>query len=178
MVTAKFADHTPVHRLAGQLARAGVTVTTCGGVDGKPGHATVWDARTGEPLLELTGLKEKVKSVAFNRDGTRIATGAFAHYWESPGAREVKVWDARTGMIFLDVTEARPPVGVGPFDATGWNVAFSADGKRLLAGRSTHLTGGGRVKVWDAETGKPLVEGMGPGRRLKGASSTSRVPAT
>ncbi len=53
----------------------GTRIVTGGGGDGKPGHATVWNAQTGAQVLELKGFKEWVHSVAFSPDGTRILTG-------------------------------------------------------------------------------------------------------
>src|SRR5262249_31272331 len=62
----------------------GTRIVTGGGGGSKPGgkgdeqlgEATVWDARTGAPLVELQGLKEWVHGVAFSPDGTRIVTAA------------------------------------------------------------------------------------------------------
>src|SRR5262249_722410 len=55
------------------------------------GEATVWDAHTGAPLVELKGLKEWVNSVAVSPDGTRIVTAAATA--RGVWAPELKVWD-------------------------------------------------------------------------------------
>ena len=133
------------------------------------GEATVWDAHTGAPLVELKGLKEWVNSVAVSADGTRIVTGAACpgEIWRP----EVKVWDVKTGTIRLDLTpkSGRTPVGGGWAGAManqgerGVSVAFSPDGRRFVVGaRPTKgLTVGRAVQVLDVETGTVLVEMKG-----------------
>ena len=54
----------------------------------EPATARVWDAATGEELFTLTGHTDWVVGVAFNHDGTRIATAS----WDETA----KVWDAAT----------------------------------------------------------------------------------
>src|SRR5262249_36757821 len=84
----------------------GTRIVTGGG-GGKPGgkgdeqlgEATVWDAKTGAPLVELQGLKEWVHGVAFSPDGTRIVTAAGR---VQRGGAELNVWDATTGTVLLD----------------------------------------------------------------------------
>jgi hypothetical protein len=103
-----------------------------------PGEVKVWDARTGQPLLDLEGQLTKVSCVCFNPDGQRLA-GA--------GGREVKVWDAQTGEQLLTLK-----------GHTGWvtGVCFSPDGQRL-ATRSAD----GTTKVWDARIGQELLAFQG-----------------
>jgi len=47
----------------------------------------VWDAATGEEIVELRGHRSFVWSVAFSPDGTRLVSGS--------GDGTVRVWDAR-----------------------------------------------------------------------------------
>src|SRR5262249_14724180 len=56
------------------------------------GVATVWDANSGMPLVELKGHRGWVRSAAFSQDGTRIVTQE-----ATQGSTTMKVWDARTG---------------------------------------------------------------------------------
>src|SRR5260370_1122292 len=58
------------------------------------GTARVWDARTGDQLVECKGHTDEVMSVAFSPDGLRLATG-------SMDAR-APVWDARTGEKLVE----------------------------------------------------------------------------
>ena len=55
--------------------------------------ARLWDARTGQPLLELKGHRFPVDSVVFSPDGMQLT---------SQGVDEVFVWDVTTGKRLLD----------------------------------------------------------------------------
>ena len=120
------------------------------------GEATLWDARTGEALLELKGLKETVGSVAFSPDGERIVTAGYRD--GNRGGAELKVWDAKTGTLLLDLTQPVPDPRGTRFGERGGSVAFSPDGARFVAGGVRNNGVGTKVKVWDARTGEVLVE--------------------
>jgi WD40 repeat protein len=52
----------------------------------------VWDARSGAPLLALTGHPDRVFSVAYSPDGRRLASGSSdttAQVWDAPGGAEL-----------------------------------------------------------------------------------------
>src|SRR5262249_12572118 len=95
----------------------------------------------------------------FSPDGTMIATGAAQpdDAFHSTGGYELKMWDARTGTVLYDLTEPMQEV-FGPA-VRGWNVAFSPDGTRFVAGGgNNHDNLGTAVNVRDARTGKIIVE--------------------
>ncbi len=98
--------------------------------------ARLWDARTGEFLVELNGHTDPVNSVAFSPDGTRLLTGS----WD----KTAKLWDARTGKHLRDFNGHTAQV---------FCVAFSPDGRRLVTGGGSAPT-----KIWDAQTGMSLLE--------------------
>ncbi|KAG8984113.1 hypothetical protein FRB90_005558, partial [Tulasnella sp. 427] len=78
-----------------------------------------------------------ISSVAFSRDGKRIASGS------SDGT--VRLWDAETGQQSGEPLEGHTdPVA---------SVAFSTDGKRIASG-----SWDGTVRLWDAETGQQSGE--------------------
>jgi hypothetical protein len=133
-----FGGHTgPVHCLA--VSPDGRRFAS-GGADTGAGDALlVWDASTGEKALSLRGHGGSVSAVAFSPDGSRLASGG------KDGA--VKVWDTASGQ------EVRTLSGPG---GTVTALAFSPDGTCLAAA-------GRAVLVWDAATGKQLLEFDGQG---------------
>ncbi len=107
----------------------------------------VWEARTGEELLNLKG---QHTSVAWSPDGQRLASGGSYD-------RTVKVLEARTGKVLLDLKGHTDHVS---------SVAWSPDGKRIVSASTKldltklGLPGGnvsGEVKVWEARTGQELL---------------------
>jgi WD40 repeat protein/serine/threonine protein kinase len=89
-------------------------------------------ATTGVPLRLLTEHTDKVHSVVFSPDGTRLASGS--------GDYTARIWDARTGQVLLTCRDHKADVK---------RVAYSPDGK-WLATASFDRT----VKLWDAVTGQ------------------------
>jgi WD40 repeat protein len=132
------------------------------------GEAIVWDARTGEALLELKGFKEGVNSIAISPDGTRIITGG-GEPGEDGDKVELKVWDARSGAVLLDLTQEAE--GGGFIGHTGASVAFSPDGTRFVAGGLNWKgSEANRATVRDAATGASVLE-------LKGHKGTIQCVA-
>jgi WD40 repeat protein len=90
----------------------------------------VWDATSGQHVLDLEGHTQRVTSVAVSPDGGRVASGS--------EDKTVKVWDAATGQALKTLQHEN---GVK-------SVAFSPDGLRIFA------ASGGHVSVWDVATGR------------------------
>jgi WD40 repeat protein len=136
----------------------GTRIVTVGGQSGAH-EATVWDAQTGAELLVLTGHTNQVLCAAFSPDGTHIVTGCMDG--------TAKVWDARTGTPRLEMNAHR-----GELDKPGqevqarawYCVAVSPDSTRILSGGGEPEKPGAAT-VWDARTGKALLE-------LKGLKGT------
>jgi WD40 repeat protein len=102
------------------------------------GSAKIWDAATGEVMLDLfpEDFDFGVSAVAWSPDGTRIVT------FSADGLG--RIWDAMTGeelMVFTGVSSAAGPV-----------IEWSPSGNRILTAGE-----GGEVKVWDANTGRELL---------------------
>jgi WD40 repeat protein len=93
--------------------------------------ARVWNAKTGDMLLELAGHTSGIWSVAWSPDGARIATAS------DDGT--VRVWDAKTGEEVLSVRLA----------GSAWDVAWSPDGTKLATTNAVGL-----AQVWDVTSGK------------------------
>jgi WD40 repeat protein len=91
------------------------------------------DARTGKPLLDLTGYVDN-RGLAFSPDGKRLVAGG----------NTVKVWDVEKG--------GPPLLDLGGLMSVAGPTTFSPDGTRILIGGID-----GMAKVLDARTGTPLL---------------------
>ncbi len=110
----------------------GNRIVTGGGSSG----VQVWDSRTKQQVLNLTGHAGAVRSVAFSPDGRRILTGS--DDWTA------RVWDARGGKEIL------PPLK--SHAGAVHSVAFSPDGRRIVTGSADRT-----ARIWEAETGHELL---------------------
>jgi WD40 repeat protein/tRNA A-37 threonylcarbamoyl transferase component Bud32 len=102
----------------------------------RAGTARVWEARMGQPLLELKGHMGAVAGVALSADSSRIVTGSFD--------KTARVWDARTGQLLLELRGHSGAV---------CSVAVSADGSRIVTGALDKT-----ARLWDGKTGRFLFE--------------------
>jgi WD40 repeat protein/serine/threonine protein kinase len=92
------------------------------------GIVRVYDLTTGDLLHSLQGHIDRVVSVAYSPDGTRLASTSLD--------RTVKIWDTATGQEVLTLR--------GHNDVTS-RALFSPDGRRLAS-----VSVEGTLKVWDA----------------------------
>jgi eukaryotic-like serine/threonine-protein kinase len=102
------------------------------------------EARAADLLvLAVTGHEDRVRSVAFSPDGSRIATASYDH--------TARIWDSSTGRELLRLT--------GHTDRVR-DARFSPDGRRLVTGSLD-----GSARIWDATSGAQLLQlGGGSGR--------------
>ena len=94
----------------------------------------LWNPSTLNPLATLEGHTGTVRTLAFSRDGTMLATGA--------ADRTMILWDVRGQRKLRRLTEQAGPVV---------SMAFSNDGKTVAAGIRS-----GEVVLWDVNTGKSV----------------------
>jgi WD40 repeat protein/transcriptional regulator with XRE-family HTH domain len=101
------------------------------------GRIEVWDVVTRQKVQTLAGdfRFDPFLPMSFSPDGTRLAAT------RGPGDRTA-IWDVASGNLLFSLTES----------SGGNDILYSADGKRLLNAGS-----GGRVIVFDAETGDQLL---------------------
>ena len=127
-----------------------------GGSLGKIGDLKVFDVRSGQRLLDLKGHTSRVTSVAFSRDGKRIASGS--------NDKTLKVWDATSGEEILTIRGHTSEVTC---------VAFSPDGKRLASGCFNPW-----VKIWDAHWPRdPHAQGTHRLYQQRGVQSRRQTPS-
>jgi WD40 repeat protein len=104
----------------------------------------VWDAETGRPIgAPMKGHNFDENCVAFSADGRRIVSAG----GDSSGGRPLEVlhvWDADTGR------QIGSPI-TGHFGNVN-GVAFSPDGHRIAS-----ATSDGVLRIWDADTDKPIT---------------------
>jgi WD40 repeat protein len=99
----------------------------------------LWDARTGQFLLECAGPKAPVFGLSFSPDGERLATAS--------QDQTARLWDARAGRLVL---ECKGHTGLVSC------VVFSPDGTQLATAGSDKT-----VRLWDARSGQLLVTCQG-----------------
>jgi WD40 repeat protein/serine/threonine protein kinase len=102
---------------------------------GSAGVVNLWDWSNDRILHTLPGHEKRPISVAFSRDGQRLASGDWL------GA--VRLWDTTTGRLVRTLTETQEthhPVSA---------LAFGPDGKRLATASFRC-----RVDLWDTATGE------------------------
>ena len=106
---------------------------------GPTGRLHLWDANTGERILQFPRNVEEVSSVVFRQDGERLAAGHVSGI--------VTVWNATTADLLFRLDAHVSEV---------YDVAYSPDGS-LLASVGEDMG----VNIWNADTGVLLRTGMG-----------------
>ena len=119
-----------------------------------------WDAATGKPGPVLKGLDEDVTDIAFDPDGTRLATAS--------GRGTITVWDVPSGRVLRTL---RRPVGRAARPSDRSYVAFGPGPERLAV-----VDPGGSVTIWETTTGTEIVTfpTSHPSRIRSGGAGRSR----
>jgi WD40 repeat protein len=141
---------------AGSLAGAGVLRAFAAAPDGRrlvvsearedEGYAVlgVYDAASGQQVVELDGQRGPVTVLAVSADGKTAATGGYQ-------SSDVRIWDVDSGEPTLIVPGAAEDCSVEA-------LAFHPQGRYLAVGGIDYLaTGGndGRVSIWDVRDRHP-----------------------
>lgn len=112
----------------------GAVVAAGGGTPGAFGEIVLFDGATGAPRARLEGHRDYVYHLAFNHDGTRLASCGYD--------KVIRVWDTATGKTVGVLKEHTEAI---------YAVAFSADGT-LLASAAADRS----VKIWKVDDGVRL----------------------
>jgi WD40 repeat protein len=134
--------------LADSLAKA-----ERGGADDLP-HAircnlAAWSLQL-VPITASPAQGSATTAAAWAPDGSVVATGNVGNAWAAAGPAEIRLWDPRTWK----------PVGKPLAHPLAiWALAFSQDGKTLLAGCGVNTFSGqdaaGEIRCWDVAGGQP-----------------------
>jgi len=128
----------------------------------------IWDVSSGDLIRSLDQHSEAIVSVAYNADGTRLASGS--------DDKTVKLWDTRDWSVLKTLAGQSECV---------YGVAFSPDGKTLISGsRDKKVLGeilqyhfgyagsanGVTLRIWDVETGELLQSTNGHADDVSGVA--------
>lgn len=98
-------------------------------------EAEIWDPKTGDRIIVLSGHSDSITDAKFSPDGKSVATAS-----DDASAR---IWDAQTGQTIAVLNGHGGQVG---------SVEFSYDGGQLLTASQD-----GTARIWDAKSGKSIA---------------------
>jgi WD40 repeat protein len=152
-----------------------------GGGDKQGGYVKIWDVETGKLVRAFHGHTERVLSVTFNSDGTRLLTGSYdgtARLWDTATGEELRAFKGHTWWVwsaaFSPSEDAIVTAGqdrkciVWPLDQpedvdsqelcifTGhdgpvYSAVFSPDGQYIISGGYDQ-----RILIWHRDEARPF----------------------
>jgi WD40 repeat protein len=150
----------------------------------------LWDPTTGREIRSLSGHVGSVHALAFNPEGTRLASAGsdrVIRIWDPDSGRILATLEGHSGAVFAlafspdglqlasagfdrvirvwDVASGR--LGRALPGHTNWvlGLAFCPDGERLASAGADRT-----VRLWDPARGREVLTLRGPGDRVHGVS--------
>jgi dynein assembly factor with WDR repeat domains 1 len=108
--------------------------------------AVLWDAKSGEPVHELTGHSGEIVCVCFSPDGTKCATGSMdstARIYDVNSGELIQVLQGHSGeIISLQFSSDSKRVITGSFDTTAriWDLANPTTSPVILEGHQGEIS--------------------------------------
>ncbi len=126
----------------------------------------LWDIISGKEIHTLKGHTSEIKSLAFNFNGTTLASGGSDTTFDSDGkVREggssdttVRLWDVRSGKVIHTLKGHASEIDCLAFSADGKILASGGDGVRTAASagepsKAESTLSVTTIKLWDVEKG-------------------------
>lgn len=112
---------------------------------GHENNIYIWDAKTGNLLIELKAHQGNVNSVAFNHDGTKIVSGS--------SDKTIKIWDVKfdkkiKGKVYPTISFLKEFKDKNAIIL----VSYNHDSTKILSQDSSFKS----ANIWDVKTGKCL----------------------
>jgi len=99
------------------------------------GFLRIWDAKTGETILQFQAHRSIVTSLSWSADGTRLAS-------VSPDEAVVRIWNTNNGQAISELQAER---GYEGLSYVAWNPK-----RDLLVNVATVIDGGSSLRFWNA----------------------------
>ncbi len=114
-------------------------------VGGHMSELKLYNADTGAQIYDLVGYNqsERIFSIAFSQDGTKIVSGG---YFRGPGRspeHSIQVWDVATGTQLAGMS------------SMATSVLFNSNGTKIISGHSGGGHFSGVIKLWDLTNTPP-----------------------
>lgn len=115
------------------------------------GTIQLWEVSTGEPVLDIRGLRRSADWIDFSPDGERIASGT--------ADMMLKIWDARTGRQVHSLRAHDGPITCVRFSPSGTTIATSSQDGTIRLWEGVVETAGLTASAWprDADRGEEPV---------------------
>lgn len=122
------------------------------------GALKVWNLVTGKEIFACTGHTDRIVSVVFSPDGTRLVSGS----WD----KTVRVWDAQTGAEVFTLRGHTGYISCVTVSRDGRRFASCSDARDSAHGSLWK----GEIRIWDLQTGQELLNLHGHGGAISGVA--------